>query len=761
MNIKKIIESKDAALDLSILLKELHEKGGEGPEILEKLSYFKEFHPEIFKSQEEEIISSIGVFYKIKNPQSLYSFLMSGFGTRHLREYGAALTPVQASIRRAIDNHQYTSISAPTSAGKSYSIRDLIANSSGDAVIVVPSRALIAEYMNTMKRRFLGDKKVMITPFVDDVYKNRKPRRIFILTPERSKDLYKIKDNLNIETFFFDEAQISEETGRGIIFDVMIRRIQKHFPKSKLIFAHPFVKNPGAQFLKHNIPASHGFSQSYTHGSVGKICVFIHPNEKSYYFSPYTDGGHQIKNCIEFKGSFKDYALNGNHSILIYVSKSSIYRGNFTSEFDAYIKDLKPISNPRGLMIIEHIEHILGSNSTGHRSKMIELLRKGIVIHHGSIPLEVRFLIENFIRDGHAKLCFATSTLAQGINMPFDIVWLDNNRFNGEEDERALAFKNLIGRSGRLSEEEKFDYGYVFTSDPLLFSTRIKKVFELRPTSLIETHIPEKEGDADRDELITAIQNNTFDDNKNIPLSKAQRLSRSETLERAAEFLAIIYRNGDEIKSNIGGSTNQQYRIRAIECLKNIYESSLNRTLQDGEMAVFSNAIQIFFQTIQGHSFREIVGFRYSYISKKGKSGEHAAFSQPANKLPDKTLGKTYSLFPPNTPANNVGYDVIVFDTYDYMDTVISFSLSDTFIAAFSIYREKNTDDRADKLIELFRYGTNNKNHILLMRYGFSPEVIGDIALYVEKIDESEVKFKKTINDAPSAIREIIEWYLP
>ena len=120
---------------------------------------------------------------------------MSGFGERHKSDYGSYLTPVQASIRRAVDDSQFVSISAPTSAGKSYSIRDFIADQEGDAVVVVPSRALIAEYVNSMRRKFEGDKNVMISPFVDRVFTSRHLRRIFILTPERSRDLYSIADS--------------------------------------------------------------------------------------------------------------------------------------------------------------------------------------------------------------------------------------------------------------------------------------------------------------------------------------------------------------------------------------------------------------------------------------------------------------------------------------------------------------------------------------------------------------------------------------
>ena len=504
MSLHRIKDSSDPLQDLSILLKHLHENGAKNPKLLEVLSLYKEIHPDAFEVYEEKILSALGLFYKIDEPDNLYSFLMLQFGEQHKDAYGSALTPVQASIRRAVDAYQYTSFSAPTSAGKSYSIRDFIAEGTGDAVVVVPSRALIAEYVNTMRKKFGEDKSVMISSFVDLVYTSRDLRRVFILTPERSKDLYKIKKKLNIQTFFFDEAQTSEEEQRGITFDVTVRRVRKHFPKAKIIFAHPFVENPEAQFSKHDISDQESYAQLYPYGSVGRICVFQHANGNFYYFSPYSENGHHKKNCLELETSFKDFALNGERSILVYVSKSSIYRGDFTNEFSEYIGGLRKVTDRPAIEIIDNIQHMLGADTTDHKSSMVELLKKGVVIHHGSVPLEVRFLIEDFIRRGYASLCFATSTLAQGINMPFDVVWLVNNRFLGNEEERALAFKNLIGRSGRLSEEEKFDYGYVYTSDPKGFSNKIKASFQLQKQSILDSSDVK---DPDIKELIDSIKN--------------------------------------------------------------------------------------------------------------------------------------------------------------------------------------------------------------------------------------------------------------
>ena len=597
---------------------------------MRNLSYFKKFHPEVFSELEERFISALGLFYKILKPNNIYSFLLSGFGIQNKKDYGEYLTPVQASIRYAIDNNRVTSVSAPTSAGKSYSIRDYIAEQKGDAVVVVPSRALIAEYVNTMKRKFNGDKEVMISPFVDNVFTSRNPRKIFILTPERARDLFTADFNLNINVFFFDEAQVSDEKERGVIFDVLIRRVQKHFPSSKLIFAHPFVENPEAQLKKHGFPSEDSYARSYTHGSVGKICVFQHSNKKCYYFSPFIEKGHQINNCIEFTNYFGDFAFNGEHSVLVYVSKSSIYKGSFLNEFQDYIDLFPVIVSEEARDIIDRIEHLLGADQDGHNSQLVSLLRRGVVIHHGSVPLEVRFLVEDFIRSGFAKICFATSTLAQGVNMPFDIVWLENMRFLGDdENSRSLAFKNLIGRAGRLSNKIKFDYGYVFTKSPKLFCNRINDGFRLDEESVIDNPLDGQ--NPDLAELIDSIRSETFDDDKQIPKTKVERLSHPDILECSKIILDIIYKQGQSVKENTTGSSNKAAREQIKSCFRDIFETSINRKLQDGESAVFDQAITIFLHVIQGRSFREIVGIRYSYISRRDENHiGNAKFSQPA-----------------------------------------------------------------------------------------------------------------------------------
>ena len=80
MSLLRIKDSQNVLSDLSSLLEHIHEKGAENPKTLEVLSFYKEFHPDEFSLYEEKILSALGLFYKINNPDNLYSFLMSQFG---------------------------------------------------------------------------------------------------------------------------------------------------------------------------------------------------------------------------------------------------------------------------------------------------------------------------------------------------------------------------------------------------------------------------------------------------------------------------------------------------------------------------------------------------------------------------------------------------------------------------------------------------------------------------------------------------------
>lgn len=756
LNIKQVIEDETPRYSIGELIDDLHYNGPVNNRTVENITYYKLFHNDIFSEYEDKILSVLGLFYKNRAPDNLYSFILGSIGDLYKKQYGSYLTPVQASIRGAVEDNKFVSISAPTSAGKSYSIKDYINEQQGDAVIIVPSRALIAEYVENLRKFFKYDKGVMISSFVDYVFTDRPLRRIFVLTPERTRELSDVSHKLNVTLFFFDEAQVSEEKERGLIFDITVRRVNKLFPNAKIIFAHPFVDNPAAQFSKHGFESDESYARSYSHNTVGKIFVGAHKNGKDYYFSPYTNKGHLLNKSFEFNGSFEDYAFSGRHTVLVFVSKKSLYNGGFLKKFKKYIEKFPEVTDSKAKESIESIKALLGADQKSHKSNLVELLQVGVVIHHGSVPLEVRFLVERFIKAGHARICFATSTLAQGINMPFDIVWLANMRMSGDnEQKKCLEFKNLIGRSGRLTQDKKFDYGYVYTSSVELLIKRVKSSYVLDENSLLDSPI---DVDNDNYELVTSIVDGTYVEGINLPLSKLERLQGELITDAIRNVINIVFDGG--FASNLSGRAGKESREKLKTCFQAIYEASLGRGLSDAELNVFNNAIEIMCHLMVGRSFKEIVGIRFSYISNRDyqKQGE-SRFSQPANKLPDSTL-KVYSLFN-KVKSSEVSYDTVVFDTYDYLDTVISFSLKDVFVGAFKIY-EMNTHDRdAGTFIDFLNYGTINKFHIMLMRYGFEPENVERISPFIKEITERKIVIADSLSNESDNIKDILSWYMP
>lgn len=758
--IKNIFSDENPDLTLSDLISKLLESGPESATILEILAHYKREHPCAFNIYEKDILHTLGLFYKSPQPDSILALALSVFPRQYKNDFGKILTPVQASIRYALEKYNVVSISAPTSAGKSHAIRDYIYEQENDSVIVVPSRSLVDEYLAKMKDMFTGNKSVLVTPFVDDVFKIRKLRHIFVVTPERARDLFFTGKTFSIDCFFFDEAHLSEDIFRGVIFNLLVNKITERYPDSKIVFAHPFVDNPQAQISKFKLKDNDSYARAYKHGAVGRICVYQHPsNHKYYFFSPYEDKGHQIKNAVEFPGNFKSFVFSGDKTVLVYVSKSSIYSGSFIREFSTYIDTYPPHDSHEALDLIQKVEKCIGADSDNYVSDLVELMGRGVVVHHGSVPLEVRFLLEEFIHKGFARICFATSTLAQGVNMPFDVVWLHTMTIIGNDSkDRALSFKNLIGRSGRLSDEERFDYGYVFTKSPRLFAERVRDDFTISELPIIERDITEF--DEEQKEDVEAIKNDSFDEDVFAPKSRVIRLSSDKMVPFYLEILDFLYSSEESVKELLKRNKRQGQEV-FYRTFRALYECYINRSLKRGEDAVFQQAIWILTLVLSGCSFREITKRRYYYVSNMGEDKKGAVkFTQSAAHLPNSKMVSPFPLFPISTKASAVKYDAIVYDTYDYVDHVLSFSVNDKLIGAFRVYRNISGDSRADKIIELLRFGTNDGVETLLLRYGFPAEIVPDVVPFISFIDEEKIIFKD-ISESPPAVREAIEWYLP
>lgn len=84
----------------------------------------------------------------------------------------------------------------------------------------------------------------------------------------------------------------------------------------------------------------------------------------------------------------------------------------------------------------------------GFESTEFQLLQKGIVVHHGSMPGVLARLMVELIQKRIVHIVLATSTLSEGVNLPFETIIIPT-LLRRREPLPASEFKNLVGRAGR------------------------------------------------------------------------------------------------------------------------------------------------------------------------------------------------------------------------------------------------------------------------------------------------------------------------
>ena len=198
---------------------------------------------------------------------------------------------------------------------------------------------------------------------------------------------------------------------------------------------------------------------------------------------------------------------------------------------------------------------------------------------------------------------------------------------------------------------------------------------------------------------------------------------------------------------------------------------------------MLNTAIKILLWKIHCKTFKSICWYRYAYVAriperrelvKKYRAAKtlderqqirtiatklQAKFIRGYDDIPNKTL-PNYSIYRRGTRALDVDYDRIVFDTYDYLDKLISFRLSDIFYAIFFEYFKRINDLRALRMANYFKYGTDDENEIWMLRYGLSFEDIETLKPYLISVSKEEIVFSEDVKTLPIEQIEAIERYL-
>lgn len=572
--IEDIIYNNNVESILSQAINHIYTNGPISTTDMEVLSYISIYQPDLFSKYLSTIINYLAIFYKKPKVNTLQELVFQQYKEYIQETHNVSYTPVQASIATNILNYKCFSFSAPTSTGKSFVFLKEINDSRGDVVVVVPSRALINEYYINICSQIM-DKTINVLTFIDSINTSIAKRNIFVVTPERCRELFKQKECFNVDLFLFDEAQlINEDSKRGLYYDSIIRRCQKAYPEAKFVFAHPFVKNPVSQINKNHFDLTTSNAISYNQKNVGQVYMQIDDNGRFYHFGINREVMGKKRVLCPFDPIYETITKGG--TVLFFVSKLKITSKEYIREFEKYINLCEEIDDEIVDEYIERLKQYIGGDVYSNRdyySQLIAQLKRGIVIHHGSLPLQMRSIIEEYTKRGYCKICFATTTLEQGVNMPFDVVFIDRMDYK-----HHLAIKNLIGRAGRSTSEYKFDFGYViFNKGANIqnFRNIIINDIELEEVSLLET---DDDLGGDYAGFKEAIKNETFSDEYNLTPQEIESLEKPDSEAIVKEILDSTFID-DNLISRKQLDDDEFCHLGLYNAFRKLYEAYLHRLM--------------------------------------------------------------------------------------------------------------------------------------------------------------------------------------
>lgn len=380
-----------------------------------------------------------------------------------------ALTDFQFDALQAFASHNSISLSAPTSAGKSFllTLEVMRRISQGEGAIiayVVPTRALIRQVVIDLREAFA--KSSLSFPIIRSIPRPTEPGdadagAVYVLTQERLLSLLVQEGAPQIAALIVDEAQEIGSGARGILLQTAVERLLIRNPSAHVIFATPMAQNP--EYLLGLFKRSDGHPQSERHSPVSQNIVMVEPSDTGPHrvrlkllaherHIPVGEvevgfrfGGSSLRRMALFAAALAD--KDGDDFSCIIYANGARDAERIAGHLCRVIKPTESI-DPDLADFIDYLnDHIHPEYD------LAAYLRHGIAFHYSNMPGNVRTTIEDLFKERKIKFLCCTSTLLQGVNLPARHLIVETpERGHNKPMERA-DFVNLAGRAGRLRRE--------------------------------------------------------------------------------------------------------------------------------------------------------------------------------------------------------------------------------------------------------------------------------------------------------------------
>lgn len=310
---------------------------------------------------------------------------------------------------------------------------------------------------------------------------------LFITTPETFMSLEgSIDDILRQFTLVIcDEGQLIESVGRGLDYEMLLSRLRKQ-EHVRFLFISAIIPNIGdintwlggtvGEVGESNYrPCTIRFGVASTDKTSITLHVYENVNKKSLFdFTSFV-------NKDESKGFKLDTQKNraclmamkslDAGSVMLYSTfKKKEYNASCYKygECIANIIQKGKLPSPRSFLntnqrnlldlLCEFTEYNFGTDYYE-----TNFMKEGFAVHTGSLPQEMREIVETGYEKGALRMIICNSTLAEGVNFPIRTLVLGDIRHpSGKGWMEREVLMNVIGRVGRAGRET---YGFVICAD--------------------------------------------------------------------------------------------------------------------------------------------------------------------------------------------------------------------------------------------------------------------------------------------------------
>ncbi|MCS4298924.1 MULTISPECIES: DEAD/DEAH box helicase [Acinetobacter] len=353
-------------------------------------------------------------------------------------------------------NNTQISISAPTSAGKSFIlttwVKDFFDNiEDGLIIYVVPTRALINQVYNDFFSIMNRDVNINIVPVLEDIKLYKK--NILIFTQERLNIFLSTYYRNKVSVLIVDEAHKIGDGVRGVYLEQAIMSCKFYNPCVKIVFASPFTENPEILLDKEGVSAVYKSNLI----TVNQNLLWVEQSKKEKRW-------HIYLNYFEAKNKIGVFLYNKNNTSgykrLVEVafnisgeSPGNIIYVNGAAEAENVAQELYRYIN--NSLFYEDIEELIEfSKSEVHKDFLLaKVLSKGIAYHYGNMPLTIKSEIERLFSENKLRFLICTSTLIEGVNLACKNIFVRGPKKGNRKLMEPTDFWNLVGRAGRWGKE--------------------------------------------------------------------------------------------------------------------------------------------------------------------------------------------------------------------------------------------------------------------------------------------------------------------